>query len=78
VEPNASTHAAPRSWTTQEKLLFTGLPVEIQSLIVRRENDREKQLRRAQNEAAELRNRLKADAELLKSANTTQKENTDG
>jgi hypothetical protein len=71
----ASTIEAPRSWTKDEKLLFTGLPPEIQTVIVRRENDRERVMRRAQNELAELKKRLQADAE-IKSADI-KKETTD-
>jgi hypothetical protein len=51
--------APPRSWTKSEKQMFTGLPVAAQSVIARREADRETQMRRAQNEAGELRNALK-------------------
>jgi hypothetical protein len=59
----ASTIEPPRSWTKDEKQLFTGLPVEIQAVIARRERDRETQLRRAQNEAGELRRLFKTAAE---------------
>jgi len=54
----ASTIEAPRSWTKSEQLLFTGLPPEVQSVIVRRESDRERTLRRAQNELAETKKLL--------------------
>jgi hypothetical protein len=69
----ASTIEPPRSWNKEEKLLFTGLPVEIQRVVARREQDRERELRRAQNSLAEERKRLKADAAEAKSA-TTEKE----
>ena len=62
---------APRSWNKSEKAMFTGLPFEAQQVIARREQDRETTLRRAQNEAAELR-RLKVEAE-IKSADNTEK-----
>jgi hypothetical protein len=58
-----STIEAPRSWTKDEKQLFTGLPVEVQKVIVRRENDREREMRRAQNEAGDLRRLLKTAAD---------------
>jgi hypothetical protein len=58
VTTSASTIEPPRSWAKDEKELFTGLPVEIQIVVARREKDRETIMRRAQNEAAELRNKL--------------------
>jgi hypothetical protein len=60
-----STIAVPRSWTGDEKQLFKQLPPEIQSVVARREADREREMRQAQNEAGDLRQelkRLKADA----------------
>ena len=59
----ASTIEPPRSWTKDEKELFTGLPVEIQVVVARRERERDTVLRRAQNEAADLRRLLKTAAE---------------
>jgi hypothetical protein len=59
----ASTIDPPRSWTKEEKQLFTGLPVEVQVVIDRRERDRETTLRRAQNEAGDLRRLLKTAAD---------------
>ncbi len=53
VATAASTVEPPRSWTKEEKQLFSGLPVEIQSVVARREQDRKTQIRRAQNELAE-------------------------
>jgi hypothetical protein len=58
-----STIEPPRSWTKSEQLLFTGLPPEVAAVIARREQDREKTLRRCQNELAELKKRQQADAE---------------
>ena len=43
----------PRSWTASEKILFTVLPAEIQSVINRREANRETSLRNKQNQLAE-------------------------
>jgi hypothetical protein len=65
----ASTIEPPRSWTKDEQQLFTGLPVEIQAVVARREHDREKVMRRAQNEAAEAKRLMAVAAK--KPANTT-------
>ena len=46
---------APRSWSKDEKLRFKDLPYDLQLIVNRREADREREIRRAQNEAAELR-----------------------
>jgi hypothetical protein len=43
---------APRSWDKQGQLLFAGLPLEVQSIIANREADRERTLRRGQNQYA--------------------------
>jgi hypothetical protein len=74
----ASTLAPPRSWTKEEQQMFTGLPVEAQKVIVRRENDREREMRRAQNEAGDLRRLLKAAAEPKAANNTTEGIDTNG
>ena len=50
----------PRSWPAADKLLFATLPEAIKQTIGRRERDRERELRRAQNIAAELKKQLKA------------------
>jgi hypothetical protein len=47
----------PRSWRKNEQLVFMGLPVEIRAAIERREHQREVQMRRCQNDAAELKKR---------------------
>jgi hypothetical protein len=73
-----STIEAPRSWKADEKLSFYELPTEIQAVLARREQDRESALRRAQNEYAELKKRLKADAEPKAADTTTEKETTNG
>jgi hypothetical protein len=65
-----STIEAPRSWKADEKLSFYELPPEIQAVVARREADRETQMRRAQNTAAEaaaeVRRLLKTAAETTK------------
>ncbi len=43
----------PRSWTAGEKERFASLPRETQEYIAERERDRERELRRSQNEAAD-------------------------
>jgi hypothetical protein len=49
---------APRSWTKEEKLMWTTLPPEIRAVITRRDADQCKAMRRAQNQAAEARKRF--------------------
>ena len=43
----------PRSWRPNEKMLFSSLPLEIQTAVARREHEREKEIRRMQNATAE-------------------------
>lgn len=43
----------PRSWTKDEKERFQSLPRETQEYIAKREQEREREIRRSQNEAAE-------------------------
>jgi hypothetical protein len=45
---------APRSWPAEEKARFLTLPFDIQSIILKRETDRDKQIRHMQNEFATL------------------------
>lgn len=68
-----STIEAPRSWRADEKLSFHELPIEIQAVVARREQDRETTLRRAQNALAEERKRLMADAATKPADNTTER-----
>lgn len=46
--------APPRSWKAEEKEAFLTLPAEIKAVVSRREQQREKELRRLQNELAQL------------------------
>jgi hypothetical protein len=62
----------PRSWKSEEKLLFAALPQDVQQIIGRRERDRERELRRAQNLAAELQKQLKPDGEAVEQKGTTE------
>jgi hypothetical protein len=66
----------PRSWPKADKELFKTLPPQIRNVILNREKDRETTLRRAQNEAGELRNALKrltAPAASTQAADNTEK-----
>jgi hypothetical protein len=60
----------PRSWRPEEKLLFATLPQDVQQIIARRERDRERELRRAQNLVAELKKQLTQPDEAKKPVET--------
>ena len=45
----------PRSWPKEDKVLFAQLDPEIRQVIARRESERDRELRRIQSRAAELR-----------------------
>ena len=47
----------PRSWPKKDRLMFAGLPPEARAIIARREEDRDRELRRLQNELAKLKYR---------------------
>jgi hypothetical protein len=47
--------ARPRSWDAETQTLWAGLPREAQEQVLRRENDRDAEVRRQQNEAAQVR-----------------------
>lgn len=51
----------PRSWTKAEKERFQSLPRETQEYLHTREQEREREVRRSQNEAAELRKAAEAE-----------------
>jgi len=51
----------PRSWTKEARERFTSLPRETQEYLASREQDRDRELRRSQNEAAEQRKALEAE-----------------
>ena len=53
--------APPRSWPNDRKQRFESLPYDLQVYIAAHEAQREKALRRAQNEAASARQKLAAD-----------------
>jgi anion-transporting ArsA/GET3 family ATPase len=48
----------PRSWTKEAKLRFLDLPANLQVYLVSREKQRDDEVRRSQNEAAEARKAL--------------------
>jgi hypothetical protein len=50
--------APPRSWPDDRKLRFKSLPYDLQAYVAAHESQREKALRRAQNEAAAARQKL--------------------
>ena len=50
----------PKSWSKDERLVFAGLPIEAQEIIERHTRLDSKAIRQAQNEAAALRQQLKA------------------
>jgi hypothetical protein len=51
----------PRSWTKEARERFASLPRETQEYLAEREQDRDRELRRGQNEAAEQRKALEAE-----------------
>jgi hypothetical protein len=57
--------APPRSWGHAEKAAFLKLPRELQLFYARREAQRDREVRRSQNEAAEARKALAETQRLL-------------
>jgi hypothetical protein len=53
-------YVPPSSWTKEAKLRFLELPADLQAYLVKREKDRDREVRRSQREAAELRRQLAA------------------
>ena len=52
-----STVEPPRSWKKEDKEFFATLPLHAQEIVARREQERETNLRRGQNELAEMKKR---------------------
>jgi len=52
----------PRSWSLQEKAKFIEIPAEAREIIARRTKQRETELRRVQNELAELRKKTNVES----------------
>lgn len=67
-EENLPTIEPPRSWTKAEKERFQSLPRETQEYLHTREQEREREFRRSQNEAAEERKAIKAEREAAEKA----------
>src|SRR5262249_35052903 len=61
-------HDRPRSWRKDAFESFATLPIEVRAELVRRDHEREKEVRRLQNELATLRKRLPAAADATKAA----------
>jgi hypothetical protein len=55
----------PRSWTTEEKERFRSLPRELQAYLSEREQERDRDVRRRQNEAADERKAAQAEREAV-------------
>jgi hypothetical protein len=60
----------PRSWTKEARERFASLPRETQEYLAEREQDRERELRRSQNEAAEQRKAMEAERQKAEQART--------
>ena len=58
----------PRSWGHPEKVAFLHLPPELQRFYVKREADRDREVRRCQNELAVVRKKLAATEDRLERA----------
>jgi hypothetical protein len=50
--------APPRSWPQQEQIRFRTLPYDLQLIITKREADRDNQVRKMQNEFAQLKKEI--------------------
>jgi hypothetical protein len=77
AEPPAAAQAAeqapiepPRSWTKEARERFASLPRETQEYLASREQDRDRELRRSQNEAAEQRKAVEAERRQAEQART--------
>jgi hypothetical protein len=62
----------PRSWPKAEQAVFLSLPADLQQYLIPREAERDRTVRRAQNEAAELRKQL---ADIQKGTDSANLEN---
>ena len=70
IAPNA-----PRSWDAEARAAFLQLPANLQRYYAKREADRDRAVRKAQNEAADLRHKLAAAEQKLKSIEEQNVEN---
>jgi hypothetical protein len=64
-EGNLPSIEPPRSWTKEEKERFKSLPRELQAYLSEREQERDRDVRRRQNEAAEERKAAQAEREAV-------------
>jgi len=64
-EANLPPIEPPRSWTTEEKERFRSLPRELQAYLSEREQERDRDVRRRQNEAADERKAAQAEREAV-------------
>jgi hypothetical protein len=60
----------PRSWTKEARERFASLPRETQEYLASREQDRDREVRRSQNEAAEQRKVMEAERQKAEQART--------
>ena len=60
----------PRSWTKEARERFASLPRETQEYLAQREQERDRELRRTQNEAAEQRKGLEAERQKAEQVRT--------
>jgi hypothetical protein len=69
---------APRGWSKEDLQLFKTVSPEVQSIIARRERERDKALRQAQNKLADEIKRLKTDGAATKPVELKEKETQHG
>lgn len=66
--------AVPRSWPDRYKARFKSLPYDVQAYVASHEAQRERALRRAQNEAASLRQKREAPESPMRNEKTNEDE----
>jgi hypothetical protein len=76
AEPGAEPIAVPRSWRNADARLWVALPPSIQRIIADREFSRDREVRRKQDECAELRHEVKRLQALLQPAADEQQQPT--
>jgi hypothetical protein len=67
-EDNLPPIEPPRSWTKEARERFNALPRETQEYLAEREQERDRELRRSQNEAAEQRKAIEAERQTAEKA----------
>ncbi len=58
-----NTDECPKSWTREDRMAFVALPEDVKRIVLRREEERDLALRRAQNKLAQEIKRLSASAD---------------